>query len=202
MARSAVCGAAFIVVLLCVLMTTPYVINATVTCSQVVTLLTPCIPFGVYGGTVPPECCAGIKGLHDAQNTAEDRRTACSCIQQGAAMIPGIDYDRINTLGDRCGSPCPYKVYPSTNCSELYFGSLHAYPLEFLEAQCHQIVAKGSKRSMLHRTPVWPIEELHAIAFKKGLLGSLGLIMTELTLLVMFVALPVLTKFTLLLIAL
>ncbi|PQM40266.1 non-specific lipid-transfer protein 1-like [Prunus yedoensis var. nudiflora] len=119
MARYAVCGAAFIVVLLCELITTPYVINATVTCGQVVTLLTPCIPFGVFGGTVPPECCAGIKGLHDAQNTAEDRRTACSCIQQGAALIPGIDYDRINTLGDRCGSPCPYKVYPSTNCSEV-----------------------------------------------------------------------------------
>lgn len=62
MARSAVCGAAFIVVLLCMLMTSPYVINAKVTCGQVVTLLTPCIPFGVFGGTVPPECCAGIKG--------------------------------------------------------------------------------------------------------------------------------------------
>ncbi|KAB2607227.1 non-specific lipid-transfer protein 1-like [Pyrus ussuriensis x Pyrus communis] len=119
MPKTAVSSAAFTVVLLSMLVTAPYTVNATVTCGQVVTLLTPCIPFGVFGGDVPPDCCAGIKGLHDIQNTAEDRRTACSCIQKGAAMIPGLDYDRVNTLGDRCGSPCPYTVYPSTNCSEV-----------------------------------------------------------------------------------
>ncbi|XP_050109345.1 non-specific lipid-transfer protein 1-like [Malus sylvestris] len=95
----------------------PFVSNATITCGEVVAWLTPCIPFGVFGGTVPPDCCKGIKELNAAQNTTMDRRIACSCIQEGAAAIPGINYDRINTLGDVCGSPCPYKVYPSTNCS-------------------------------------------------------------------------------------
>ncbi|CAN6696346.1 unnamed protein product [Malus baccata var. baccata] len=118
MAGPSVSGAAFTVVLLCMLVTARYAVNATVTCGQVVQLLTPCIPFGVFGGDVPPDCGAGIKGMHDIQKTAEDQRTACSCIQQGAAMIPGLDYDRVNTLGDRCSSPCPYTVYPSTNCSE------------------------------------------------------------------------------------
>ncbi|XP_062017324.1 non-specific lipid-transfer protein 1-like [Rosa rugosa] len=119
MARFAGHGLTFLVILVSVLVTTPYVIKAAVTCEQVVNYLTPCIPFGVFGGSVPEECCAGVKGLHDAEVTTEDRRTACGCIQKGCAMIPGLDYDRVNTLGDLCGAPCPYKVYPSTNCSQV-----------------------------------------------------------------------------------
>ncbi|CAN6556296.1 unnamed protein product [Malus baccata var. baccata] len=76
--------------------------NATITCSEVVVFLTPCIPFGVFGGTVPLDCCKGIKRLNAAQNTTMDQRIACSCIQEGAARIPRINYDRINTLGDVC----------------------------------------------------------------------------------------------------
>ena len=111
-------GVAFMVILISMAMNTPHVTKATITCGEVTTLLTPCIPFGVLGGIVLPDCCAGIKGLNAAQNTTEDRRTDCTCIQEGAARIPGIDYDRINMLGNLCGSPCPYKVYPSTDCSQ------------------------------------------------------------------------------------
>ncbi|XP_024156622.1 non-specific lipid-transfer protein 1 [Rosa chinensis] len=98
MARFEVYGFAFMMLLVSMLVTTPYVSNATITCGEVTTLLTPCIPFGVFGGVVPPDCCAGIKGLNAAKKTTEDRRTACTCIQEGAARIPGIDYDRINML--------------------------------------------------------------------------------------------------------
>ncbi|XP_050368345.1 non-specific lipid-transfer protein 1-like [Argentina anserina] len=111
-------GIAFMVLLASMAVTT-CVTKATITCGEVTALLIPCIPFGVLGGIVPPGCCAGIKGLNAAQNTTEDRRIACTCIQEGAAGIPGIDYDRINMLGDLCGSACPYKVYPSTNCSQV-----------------------------------------------------------------------------------
>ena len=111
-------GVTFMVLLVSMAASTPYVTKATITFGEVTALLTPCIPYGVLGGIVPPGCCAGIKGLNAAQNTTEDRRTACTCIQQGAAGIPGIDYDRINMLGDLCGSKCPYKVYPSTDCSQ------------------------------------------------------------------------------------
>ncbi|XP_070674762.1 non-specific lipid-transfer protein 1-like [Malus domestica] len=89
-----------IVAIVFLLVTAPSVTNATITCGEVVVLLTPCIPFGVFGGTVPPDCCKGIKGLNAAKKTTMDRRIACSCIQEGAARIPGINYDRINTLCD------------------------------------------------------------------------------------------------------
>ncbi|KAM6597591.1 hypothetical protein CsatA_008115 [Cannabis sativa] len=90
-----------------------------ITCEQVTNWLTPCISYGVFGGTVSPECCQGIKDLIAAKRTKDDMRASCSCIQKGAAMIPGIDYDRINNIPTLCGTSCHYKVYPSTDCSKV-----------------------------------------------------------------------------------
>ncbi|KAL5555243.1 hypothetical protein UlMin_037479 [Ulmus minor] len=93
--------------------------EAALTCEQVTNWLTPCISYGVFGGTVAPACCEGIKELHAAKQTKEDIRVSCSCIKDGAARIPGIDYDRINQLPGLCGTTSPYKVYPSTDCSKV-----------------------------------------------------------------------------------
>lgn len=93
------------------------VVEATITCGQVTQLLTPCISYAVLGGTVAPECCAGIKELHVIKITTEGVRAACTCIKQGAAIIPGIDYERVNQLPGKCGITSPYKIYPSTDCS-------------------------------------------------------------------------------------
>ncbi|GMN23365.1 hypothetical protein TIFTF001_000106 [Ficus carica] len=95
--------------------------DATLTCEQVTEWLTPCIPYGVYGGTVAPECCSGIYKLNAAYKSNDDIRAACTCIQDGAAAIPLLDYDRINEIPGLCGTSCPYKVYPSTNCSRCVF---------------------------------------------------------------------------------
>ena len=92
--------------------------EANITCEQVTNWLTPCISYGVFGGTVTPECCQGIKDLNAHYYTKDDIRAACQCVQDGAAMIPGIDYDRINQIPGLCGTSCPYKVYPSTDCSK------------------------------------------------------------------------------------
>lgn len=91
---------------------------ATLTCEQVTKWLTPCISYGVFGGTVSPECCQGIKDLNAAYYTKDDIRAACTCIHDRAALIPGLDYDRINDIPGLCGTTCPYKVYPSTDCSK------------------------------------------------------------------------------------
>lgn len=95
--------------------------GATITCLQVTNWLTPCISYGVMGGTVSPECCTGIYELNAAYKTAEDIRQACSCVKDGAAVIPGINYDRINEIPGKCGTKCPYKVYPNTDCSKFVF---------------------------------------------------------------------------------
>ncbi|KAK7302108.1 hypothetical protein RJT34_12988 [Clitoria ternatea] len=100
----------------CMLMAYPYA-EQTLTCDQVTIWLTPCIPYGVMGGNVSSLCCQGIYSLNAAYKNGDDRRGACQCIQDRAAYIPGLDYNRINEIPGKCGTKCPYKVYPTTNCS-------------------------------------------------------------------------------------
>ena len=92
--------------------------EATLTCDQVTMWLTPCISYAVLGGSVSPLCCQGVNSLNAAYKTADDRRGACQCIKDKAAYIPGIDYERVNAIPGKCGTTCPYKVYPSTDCSK------------------------------------------------------------------------------------
>ena len=94
-------------------------VDAKITCEQVTIWLTPCIGYGVLGGVVPASCCQGIKALNAASNTTEDRRAQCNCVKEGAAKIPGLDYDRVNKLPGICGSKCPYKLTHDLNCSKV-----------------------------------------------------------------------------------
>lgn len=123
MANSTVLKLACTVVLVCLLVTAPQA-DATVTCSQVTQLLNPCVNYLIYGGAIPSSCCAGVKQVKAAAKTGEDRRTACSCIQDGAAMIPGIDYNLVASLPSQCGVSLPYKISPSTDCSRFIFCTL------------------------------------------------------------------------------
>ncbi|KAL9459736.1 hypothetical protein AB3S75_003020 [Citrus x aurantiifolia] len=114
--------------LLLLLATTTAPLNATttITCEQVTIWLTPCIYYGVLGGAVQPTCCDGIRSLNAASKTTEDRRTQCNCVKEGAVRIPGLDYDRVNTLLDICGSKCPYKLTHDLDCSKYALNSYHS----------------------------------------------------------------------------
>ncbi|RDY07522.1 hypothetical protein CR513_08352, partial [Mucuna pruriens] len=96
-------------VMACMLITCSYA-ESTLTCDQITIWLTPCIAYAVLGGNVSSLCCQAYK-------SGDDRRGACQCIKDRAAYIPGIDYNRVNEIPGKCGTKCPYKVYPSTNCS-------------------------------------------------------------------------------------
>ncbi|KAK6234523.1 hypothetical protein QUC31_018319 [Theobroma cacao] len=117
MAWSKVFKVAFGALLVSMLVAAPYV-NATISCEQVTNWLTPCITYGLFGGTVPPGCCEGIKTLNAASNTTEDRRAQCNCVKEGAAKIPGLNYDRVNELPGKCGTTCPYKLSYDLDCSK------------------------------------------------------------------------------------
>ncbi|KAI9095021.1 hypothetical protein K1719_026485 [Acacia pycnantha] len=112
---------ALAMVMACMLIGASVVVEAegNLTCDQVTIFLTPCISYGVLGGEVSPLCCQGVHSLNAAYKTADDRRGACQCIKDRAAYIPGINYDRINQIGHKCGSNCPFKVYPTTDCSKV-----------------------------------------------------------------------------------
>ncbi|KAI4307545.1 hypothetical protein L6164_030721 [Bauhinia variegata] len=112
------CKVALAVVMGCMLVTASYG-KATLTCDEVTIWLTPCISYAVMGGNVSSLCCQGVYTINAAYKNADDRRAACQCIKDKAAKIPGIDYNRINEIPAKCNTTCPYKVYPSTDCSKL-----------------------------------------------------------------------------------
>ncbi|KAJ1422930.1 Plant lipid transfer protein/Par allergen [Sesbania bispinosa] len=105
-------------VMACMLIAGSYA-EANLTCDQVTIWLTPCISYAVMGGSVSPLCCQGVYSLIAAKkNNVEDRRLACQCIKDKLAYIPGIDYNRVNAIPGKCGTKCPYKISPSTDCSK------------------------------------------------------------------------------------
>ncbi|EOY34699.1 PREDICTED: non-specific lipid-transfer protein 1 [Theobroma cacao] len=97
----------------------PRHVNAAITCEEVTYYLIPCIGYGVFGGTVAPSCCTGIKTLDAAAKTTEDRREKCNCVKEGAARIPGLNYTRVNEIPGLRGTTCPYKVTPDVDCSKV-----------------------------------------------------------------------------------
>ncbi|KAL4309977.1 hypothetical protein GQ457_01G025200 [Hibiscus cannabinus] len=101
------------------LVAVPQHVRAAITCDQVTYLLVPCIGYGLFGGTVAPTCCTGIKTLEADAKTAEERRKKCECIKEGAARIPGLNYDRVNEIPAKCGTTCPYKLTPDVDCSKV-----------------------------------------------------------------------------------
>lgn len=110
---------AYTTVLVCMLVAAAHQhVDASLTCAEITTLLTPCIPYAIVGGTVPTICCEGIKTLNAASNGTADDRAACSCIMNGLKPIPGINYDLVGTLPEACGTTCPYKITPTTDCSK------------------------------------------------------------------------------------
>ncbi|KAK9999338.1 hypothetical protein SO802_018941 [Lithocarpus litseifolius] len=128
MAMFAVSSMVFTTVLVCMLVVASHV-DATITCAEVINLLTQCISYAIFGGTVPLACCEGIKALNAASKTTQDHRAACSCIMDGLSKIPGINYELVGILPKTCGTTCSYKITPTTDCSKV--DKLYFYVLEY-----------------------------------------------------------------------
>ncbi|OWM67056.1 hypothetical protein CDL15_Pgr000508 [Punica granatum] len=94
------------------------VVESAVTCGQVTSSLTPCIPYA-RGVVAAPSaaCCSGVRSLNNAAKTTPDRQTACNCLKVIARSITGINYGRVGALPGKCGVSIPYKISPSTDCS-------------------------------------------------------------------------------------
>lgn len=92
------------------------------TCGQVVSNLTPCISYVVYGGTnVPEQCCNGIRNLYGMAQTKPDRQAVCNCIKN-AVRNSGFTYSHFNlnlaaNLPKNCGVNIPYQISPDTDCT-------------------------------------------------------------------------------------
>ncbi|KAL8214809.1 hypothetical protein R6Q57_004265 [Mikania cordata] len=90
-----------------------------VTCGQVVGAVAPCLGYLRNGGSPPPACCNGIKGLMNQARTRANRRTICKCLQGSSSSYRGVSGNYAATLPAKCGVTFPYKISPSVNCNRI-----------------------------------------------------------------------------------
>ncbi|KAL5133150.1 Non-specific lipid-transfer protein 3 [Glycine soja] len=119
----------FLMALLCLLALGATIIpmaQGEVSCGQVVSNLTPCISYVLYGGaTVPAQCCNGIRNLYGMAQTKPDRQAVCNCIKN-AVRNSGFTYSHFNlnlaaNLPKNCGVNIPYQISPDTDCTSFKF---------------------------------------------------------------------------------
>lgn len=94
-----------------------HVAEAGISCSQVLSTVSPCLGYLQRGGAVAAPCCDGVKSLNQAAATTPDRQAVCGCIKSLAPSV-GAKTDNINSLPDKCGVPLPYRYSPSMDCSK------------------------------------------------------------------------------------
>lgn len=109
---------ALVAVFYSIVVATPRVVEAAVTCDLVISDLAPCATYLTSGGQVPSDCCKGVKSLNDAATTTADRQAFCTCAEQTITSLPGIKLDNVRSLPKKCGVNFPYDLAPGTDCSK------------------------------------------------------------------------------------
>ncbi|PKI31601.1 hypothetical protein CRG98_047983 [Punica granatum] len=103
---------------LCMVVAAATVVESAVTCGQVTSSLTPCIPYTRGSGAAPSAaCCSGIRSLNSAARTTPDRQTVCKCLKAVARSISGVNYGAVAAMPGKCGVTLPYKLSLSTDCN-------------------------------------------------------------------------------------
>ncbi|XP_008778766.1 non-specific lipid-transfer protein 1-like [Phoenix dactylifera] len=109
---------ALVAVLAVLLVASPHAANA-ITCGQVASALAGCISYARNGGSIPPNCCSGVRGLASRAKTTADRRTVCNCLKNAISSIRGLKPGLVNGIPGKCGVRIPYTISPSTDCSKV-----------------------------------------------------------------------------------
>ncbi|KAJ3669078.1 hypothetical protein LUZ60_011028 [Juncus effusus] len=101
------------------LLSTP-VITSAITCNDVINDLLPCANYVQKGGSVPGNCCAGVRQVMSSASTRADRQTACGCIKNVANSAGyGAGFNRAAAIPGQCGINMPYKLTPNMDCSKI-----------------------------------------------------------------------------------
>ncbi|XP_057815512.1 non-specific lipid-transfer protein [Cryptomeria japonica] len=92
-------------------------VEGALSCSTVVSDLTPCLNYVAGSAAQPTQgCCNGVKALNAAAKTTADRRSACNCIKSTAASTKA-NYNKVGKLPGLCGVKLGYTITPSINCN-------------------------------------------------------------------------------------
>ncbi|XP_047975192.1 non-specific lipid-transfer protein 1-like [Salvia hispanica] len=92
--------------------------EAAISCGQVMSSVSPCLPYLRGSGVVAAPCCDGVRNLNKAAATTADRQAVCGCVKSLAPSI-GAKTDLINSLPAKCGVALPYRYSPSMDCSKI-----------------------------------------------------------------------------------
>ncbi|KAE8714449.1 Non-specific lipid-transfer protein isoform 1 [Hibiscus syriacus] len=109
-----------LVVSMAVISGAPEMVKATITCSDVVGNLMPCLSYISNGGPISSACCSGVKTLYGEAQNPGDRQSVCKCIKSAVNGIgySNINYDLVAGIPEKCGLDIPYKICPSTDCDK------------------------------------------------------------------------------------
>ncbi|CAF2019348.1 unnamed protein product [Brassica napus] len=77
--------------------------ESTITCGTVTSTLARCIGYLTNSGSLPSDCCVGVKSLNQMAQTTPDRRQVCECLKSAAKDITGLNTDLVATLPTTCG---------------------------------------------------------------------------------------------------
>ncbi|KAK4268441.1 hypothetical protein QN277_025098 [Acacia crassicarpa] len=92
-----------------------------ISCGQVSSSLSPCIPYLQNGGAPAPGCCQGIRSLLSASSTTANKQAICNCLKGAAGQVDGLKPENAESLPSSCNVNIPYKISTSTNCASLKF---------------------------------------------------------------------------------
>lgn len=95
--------------------------DGTVPCSNVVSKLTPCLPY-LIKYEVQPEmsCCYGVEDVSKYANDKNGREGICECVKAAVISVgPIFDWSLIASLPQNCGLSVPMpSISPTIDCTK------------------------------------------------------------------------------------
>lgn len=105
--------------LLIFLVLSPPLVRAVITCDTVFKDLKPCLSYVLVGGSVPTQCCNGLKSLLANAITKMDRQEACSCVKKLATAATDEQVGRAASIPGLCGTHVPFKISRDVDCTKV-----------------------------------------------------------------------------------
>ncbi|GMY07450.1 non-specific lipid-transfer protein 8 [Fagus crenata] len=105
--------------------------EASISCSDVVKDLRPCLTY-LQNGTGKPTaaCCSGVSALASAASSSADKKAACACIKSAAKQI-NANAEAAKALPGDCGITLSFTISSNVDCSKCLHQLFHSNAFDF-----------------------------------------------------------------------
>ncbi|KAL8126857.1 non-specific lipid-transfer protein P3-like [Apium graveolens] len=91
-----------------------------VSCADLAPAVAQCGPYATGANSQPSDgCCGAVKAVNAQSQTAQDRRTLCTCLKQAASSVPGVQLSAVAAIPQKCGLPVSFPTNPNFNCDTI-----------------------------------------------------------------------------------